>query len=315
MATGFPVNWCPIDRNGACGGRRVTLPRTVVPGTTYHITRRCLDRRFYLVPSEETNAIIAYALAAACEKHGVEPHGYNFECNHSHVVVTDVRGVLPDFMRDFHRAVALAIKERHGIPETMWSDACASAVELWNLAAQMEAIVYAITNPVKDHLVSRASEWPGVVSLPGRRELVAKRPDIYFSEKRPEEIRVPITAPPAWTGDEEQWHRELERLVVEEEERVAGERLREGRKVMGRERVLRQDPFDRPKSRDRLEPKRNPVFATGGDGLLMAALIYARRLKRAAYRVVRVLWNTDKMVVFPAGTWWVVRYAGASVAA
>ncbi len=83
---------------------------------------------------------------------------------------------------------------------------------------------------------------------------------------------------------------------------------------MGRERVLRQDPFDRPSSRDRLEPKRNPVFATGGDGLLMAALIHARRLFRAAHRAAWEIWRADKTALFPAGTWWAVRHAGASVA-
>lgn len=28
----------------------MTIPRRVVPGTTYALTRRCLDRRFYLKP-------------------------------------------------------------------------------------------------------------------------------------------------------------------------------------------------------------------------------------------------------------------------
>ncbi len=43
----------------------MTLPRRVVPGTTYQLTRRTLDRRFYLQPSPELNRVYEYALAFA----------------------------------------------------------------------------------------------------------------------------------------------------------------------------------------------------------------------------------------------------------
>jgi hypothetical protein len=33
----------------------MTLPRHVVPGRDYMITRRCLERRFFLCPDEDTN--------------------------------------------------------------------------------------------------------------------------------------------------------------------------------------------------------------------------------------------------------------------
>ena len=81
----------------------MTAARRVDLGTTYLITRRCLDRRFYLRPGPEVNQIFEYALASAAQKHGVLVHAVGVQSNHAHQVATDVHGVLPDFTRDYHR--------------------------------------------------------------------------------------------------------------------------------------------------------------------------------------------------------------------
>jgi hypothetical protein len=39
-----------------------------VPGTTYLVTRRCSERRFFLRPSAVTNAIFLYALAVVAQR-------------------------------------------------------------------------------------------------------------------------------------------------------------------------------------------------------------------------------------------------------
>ena len=279
------------------------------------ITRRCLDRRFYLVPSEETNAILRYALAYNAAKHGMEVHGYGYQSNHEHVDVTDVRGVRPDFVRDLHRDIALAMKELHGIPETMWSDAVTSSVELVTEAAQVQAVAYTVLNPVTAGLVEKAADWPGAVSLPGVRSVVARRPETYFSRHRPEEVEIRITPPPAWTGTEEQWHERLAEIVAEGERLTAVKRRKAGLAVLGPELVKHQRPFGRPKNRDQLEPKRNPVIASGGDVVALELAIEGLQAWRAAYREQRERWTADKKVRFPAGTWWVVQRAGAAIAA
>jgi len=76
----------------------VTLPRQALPNTTYLVTRRCLGRRFLLRPDPVLNQVFAYCIARAAEKHGVEVHALGVMSNHHHLVMTDVRGVLPDFL-------------------------------------------------------------------------------------------------------------------------------------------------------------------------------------------------------------------------
>jgi hypothetical protein len=55
---------------------RMTAPRRVLPGTTYLVTRRCSERRFFLRPSVITNAIFLYLLSVAARLHRVEIHAF-----------------------------------------------------------------------------------------------------------------------------------------------------------------------------------------------------------------------------------------------
>ena len=152
----------------------MTIPRRVVPATTYLLSRRCLDRRFYLRPSPALNAIYLYALAYAQAKHGVAVHGFACMSNHPHEVVTDVHGVLPDFMRDLRREIALGAKALYQIPENVWSAEKPSAVELHGESAELEAVLYTTLNPVAAGLVAHAAEWPGAISLRISRNVIAR---------------------------------------------------------------------------------------------------------------------------------------------
>jgi hypothetical protein len=268
-----------------------------------------------LTPDRTVNQVIEYALAWAAEKHGIRFHGWVGMSNHAHVVATDVRGVLPDFMRDFHRAVAMAIKEHRGVAECVWSDASTAAVELHGEHAQIDAVLYGVMNPVRACLVEKAMHWPGTIWLPGRQELVAKRPDVWFSDTMPDEIRVPIVPPPAWRGSEDSWHARMAELVAEEEAMLLRGRLRDQRPIMGARRVLDQKPTSTPGTKPSEGNKINPVLATGGDGQLLKALIAELRAWRQAYLEARERWRVDKTATFPPGTWWKVVYDGAAIAA
>ena len=49
----------------------MTAPRQILPGTTYMVTRRCSERRFFLRPSAIVNQIFTYCLAYAAQETGV----------------------------------------------------------------------------------------------------------------------------------------------------------------------------------------------------------------------------------------------------
>jgi hypothetical protein len=99
-----------------------TRPRRILPGTTSLVTRRCSERRFFLRPSRATNEILLYVLAVKVKRHGILLHALCALSNHLHLVLTDVEGRLPDFMRDVDSLVARAVNASLGRFEGFWAD-------------------------------------------------------------------------------------------------------------------------------------------------------------------------------------------------
>ena len=75
-----------------------TPPRQVKKSTTYFVTCRCVSRTFRLVPTDKVTKLVEYCLALCAFLTGIRLHAYCFMSNHYHLVLTDVRGLLPDFM-------------------------------------------------------------------------------------------------------------------------------------------------------------------------------------------------------------------------
>ena len=134
----------------------MTHPRMSVDGGTYLVTRTTSERRFLLRPDAVVGEVFTYCLFRAAALHGVLVHAVCVESTHFHAVVTDVRGQLSEFMRWLDRHVALCLIEhyRGAHPgqnlEGIWSKQPFGATLLLTEAAILDAIVYTITNPVKD---------------------------------------------------------------------------------------------------------------------------------------------------------------------
>lgn len=75
--------------------RGMSLPRCVLAGTTYLVTRRCIGRRFLLRPDRALNELFVYCLGLAAQEHGVRLHALCVMSNHYHLVLTHVRGCSP----------------------------------------------------------------------------------------------------------------------------------------------------------------------------------------------------------------------------
>ena len=108
----------------------MTCPRRVVPGTTYLLTRRCVQRRYTLVPRGVVPKHLGYCVALAAERHGVEVHAVTCMSIHRHAVVTDVDGTIFEFCRDVHSLSARALNAHLGRWEALWSSQRLSLVEL-----------------------------------------------------------------------------------------------------------------------------------------------------------------------------------------
>ena len=276
------------------------------------LSRRTTRRYFLFRPDREMEELFWYCLAVAAAKHGVLVHTVILMSNHVHVILTDVEGVLPDFLHDFHRMLANATKALRGWPAEVFDKCQTSRVELITDESVVEEMGYVIANGPHSGLVRYANDWPGAhtrVSDVGRRVVRARRPEHWFDETNaqwPAEVELPIVMPERLI--EKHGSAEAAReAIAEEVRRIEREALakakEEGRGFMGAERVQRARLTDRGR-RWELFGSRNPTFATCGDPEATRGAVKTLRAFRAGHADARTRWrNGDRDVVFPHGTW------------
>jgi hypothetical protein len=218
------------------------------------ITRRTAERRFFLRPSKETNEAYVYCFAVAAARYGIDVYWLSTLSNHEHPGLHDQRGNYPEFLRYFHSLLARCLNAHLGRWEGFWSSEQSCVLQLGDGAAIFDRMVYGLTNSVKDHLVDKVVNWPGVNSLLYQlhdKPMVVKRPKWFFDEQgdMPEEVELRFVRPPEFAHlSHDEWADKLRRAVAAEERKAAQERERTGRRVLGRKAILRQSPFSCPKS-------------------------------------------------------------------
>jgi len=285
----------------------MTLPRQVLPGARYIVTRRCSQRCFLLRPSARTNEIFAYCLALAAERTGVLVHSFCVLGNHWHAIVTDPDGRLPEFLETVHKLVAKCVNASLGRWENLWSSEPPSVVRLEDDEIVIEKIVYTLCNPTTAGLVAHGHEWPGLRTRP--RDLAGsattvRRPDVFFREvgPTPETVVLRIVPPAIENRTAAEIVREIDERVRAREQEIRAEAARTRRSFLGRKRVLAQDPFDSPNTK---EPRRklSPRVAAADPAVRVHALGLLEQFQQA-YRAAFEKWMRGiRNVVFPDGTY------------
>ncbi len=292
----------------------MAAPRRILPGATYLITRRCYQRTFRLRPSPDTTHVLAYCLALAMDKTGVVLHAACFMSNHHHLVVTDPRGELPNFLRELHRFTAKALNASQGQWENLWSAEPCSAVRLADDFDVVDKIAYVAANPVAAGLVARPEEWPGLsMWRPGVVKVA--RPRGYFREGGcPDGVTLHVEAPGS-TGERawlpSHWARYVREALATKVATAHRQMHMAGRRFLGRAAVLAQSFVKRARSS---EPKRVLVPTTAAkDPNARRLLLGLQKAFRIAYKRALEAWKAgDRLTVFPAGTWWMrVHHAAA----
>lgn len=290
----------------------MSLPRQVLPGATYLVTRRCTQRRFLLKPTKRTTQAFAYVLAVAADRTGVLIHAVCVLSNHWHAVVTDPLGNLPLFMAYVHKYVAKCVNADLGRWENLWSNVPYSAVRLDSAQDIWAKVVYTLSNPVAAGLVSHGSKWPGLHADWTTPPMTVARPDWFFrpSGPMPASCTLTLVPPPMFEPGGVRLARELhERLAVNE---AQIRRARNG-KFLGVRRISRQRVTDSPR---KPEPRRklSPRIACRDRWRRIEALARLRDFVDG-YRAALAEWRAGvRTVVFPAGTFAMVRLHGARCA-
>ena len=294
----------------------MSVPREIVAGRFYMVTRRCTQRQFLLRPDKETNNNFLYCLAEAAARFEVDVLLPSVLSNHHHTVVFDRHGRIVEFVAHFHKLLAKCQNALRGRWENLFSSEPVSLLHLVGVGDVISKLVYAASNPVKDGLVDRVDHWPGVNGLSdlmNQRTVRARRPAHFFRAEgpMPAEVTLELTLPPE-LGDPAEIRHAVREGVAQVEAEQAALRARSGRSVLGRRRILRQSWRDSPTT---LEPRRalNPRVAARSMWHRIEALL-RNKVFVAAYREARLLWLAGMPTVFPPGTYWLRRFAGVPVA-
>jgi putative transposase len=280
------------------------------------ITRNCTQGLFLLRPDAVTANAFIYCMGVAQMRSGAEVMGLMQMSNHLHDDIFDRYGTAPDFYRDFHGLLAKCLNARWGRWENFFESKQTNAVHLTEREDLIRKLVYTFTNPVAAGLVERVMDWPGAhgyEALISGKPLRATRPRHFFAENStlPDEIELHVRIP-LELGDHDEIVDEVKRRVEEFELAAAARRAETGQRVLGRNAVMRQSWETSPKSR---KPRRGlrPTIAAKR---LSARLeeIQSRRDWRRDYRKARKAMLAGSPIPFPAGTYWLRRFAGAEVA-
>lgn len=284
----------------------MTAPRQVLPGTTYLVTRRCSERRFFLKPSRLTNEIFLFVLAVAARRYGVRVHAFCVLSNHHHLLLTDPDARLPAFMQYLGSLVARATNASLGRWEGFWaSGGPYSAVSLASPEDVVRKAAYVLANPVAARLVRDGDDWPGLrtgLYEVGAATIAAPRPKGFFRTKgqMPDSAELALTLPPGFSSAKELQDR-VAAALAELEAVVRSEVPAGKRGFLGRARVLAQNPFARPAA---AEPRRNlnPRVASCDRWKRIEALTRLSGFLRQ-YRQARNARRAGEPMVFPAGTY------------
>ena len=273
--------------------------RWIPPGEPVEITTRTLESRLILPMTPTFRRQAVGTLARAAKMYRVRIHAVVMLSNHYHCLATPDDGEqLARFMEFVNGNLARQALRLQGRSGRLWGDRYHAVPISPEPEAQEERLRYLLSNGVKEDLVERVGEWPGLhcaralidgkplegawIDQTGLAKARRKRKKLVKKGKTPPRIdakdfeteyKLELAPLPCWEALEEKERRQKVReMVIEVETAAAAKRAAAGKPVLGVLAVLRQDPDTRPS-----KTKRSPI------PLVHAASTAVRKVYRAAY--------------------------------
>lgn len=251
----------------------------------------------------------------------VEIHAAVVMSTHFHLVVRVPNQDVSELMHrlDLRLAKAAQVLRRFA-RGVVWAPGQLSIVELETPQAVIEAIAYAIVNPVAAGLVYRPEDWPGVMTtiedLFGGRVFSSTHPGFYFSRWWPASARLVLSLPECLRALGVDTARalleaEVQRLLVEVRAHVKAQ----GWSVMGAVNARNVSPYREAKSWEAFGARIPHIKAGRGETEARLGAIERLQEFRAEHREAKRRWCAgEREVVFPAGTYWMRVHHGVQVA-
>jgi hypothetical protein len=235
-------------------------------GALVEVTCRTLHGRLLLRPSLELNGIIGGILGRAQRLYPVRLINHVWASNHYHLVlwVENARR-LAQFVGYLNSNLAREVSRLTGWSGKIWERRYQAILISEEEAAQVERFAYVLSHGVKENLVARLEEWPGVHAV---RQLLGDEPltgywfdrtQEYLARRNRKEPKehdplqfatletVELSRLPCWEHLSPEAYRErVAGMVKTIEEDAAAARKRAGTEPFGREAILAQHPHTRP---------------------------------------------------------------------
>jgi hypothetical protein len=291
-----------------------------VAGARYKVTRRCLERRYFLVPDaqrKELREFIGYVLGLCLEKYGMELYAACFLSNHHHTDLGDPQGNLPEFKAVFHGLLARGVNALRGRFDRFWSADAPCDTRRNSDDDSLGDLVYTLVNPTEAGLGRRGNRWEGFTTYGWKFGEVRRfrKPRWFFDDDGalPEVVDVKLSRPPILMelSDEQLYEKLMEKVRNAEEEKER-EMRRENRRFKGESKVRKQHWNDSPASGERRFEVKPKVAAS--NKWLRLAVQQRNKEWELEYALARDEYRAGRDVVFPYGTWWMRRFVGAKVA-
>ena len=295
----------------------MSRPLRFIPeeGALVEVTCRTLHGRYFLRPDPALNDTILGVLGRAQRLYPVEICGFSFVSNHYHLLlwVPDAER-MADFMWYFQSNTARKVGRLRKWREKIWSRRYEAIVVSDEPAAQVDRLRYVLANGVKEGLVARIKDWPGIHMLKAvldgkpirgtwfnrtkenRAQRQGKDSDPRLFE---EEETVTLSQLPCWRHlSPEVYRDQVAGLVQEIEADAAAERKLTGCQPLGPAGILSQSPHRKPaKMKKSPAPRFHAATKAARQGLREAYGYFVAAFRDAAER-----WKAgDRMARFPDG--------------
>ncbi len=252
-------------------------PRYFEPRTMVEVTYVALQNRHLLRPSAELNDLVVGVLGRAQRIHDMTVCSAVVLSTHLHLLlVPEDPENLAQFMCFVGTNLSKEIGRLHQWSGKLWSKRYQMVPVSWEEPAQVRRLEYLLSNSVKEFLVDRVAQWPGVHSA---ESLVEGKPLVGHWYDRTKERAArqqkgkTVDPDPKDFATEEQlvlspipcWEhlppaavrQRVAEIVARIDEAGAQERKRKGRVSLGVKKILRVRPHKRPR---RVEKSPKPRF-------------------------------------------------------
>ncbi|HSL83226.1 MAG TPA: transposase [Thermoanaerobaculia bacterium] len=288
--------------------------RFLPDGALVEITCRTVQGRLLLRPSPHLNELVLGVLGRAQARYGMVLHAFVVLSNHLHLLLSPGSPrQLARFMAFVGANVAKEAGRLHDWKGPFWARRYQAIVVSDEEPAQVGRLFYILRHGVKEHLVARPQDWPGAHAVTALLEgspltglwidrTLEHRLRRKCGEPDPRSWRsiesVVLSPLPCWRDlPRDAYRARVAELVAEVE--AEGTRLAEEKgEPLGRDRVQRQQPHERPMS-----SKHSPApFVHAACRAVRLAFLEAYRLFVVAFRgAADRLRAGDRFAVFPDG--------------